>query len=163
MKSVCLLSSENRPWSAGICFALGLRGSAERRLTTSALEIFSAPGDDVLFASAGTLGFCLGLRFCHRRSILPKIFETIGRHFGVSNRVHDVPVAHVVLERSGIVPVVELIAGRMPQHVRMNWEREFCGFSCSGDHFQEARRRRRTTALGDEDGMWEVHGSELSR
>ena len=36
----------------------------------------------------------------------------------------DVLVAEIVLQGSGIVPVVgKLIAARMPQHVRMQWER----------------------------------------
>jgi hypothetical protein len=37
-------------------------------------------------------------------SVLPEILEPIGRHFGISNRVHDIFVAYVVLECSGIVP-----------------------------------------------------------
>jgi hypothetical protein len=38
--------------------------------------------------------------------------------------VLDVPVAEIVLQGTGIVPVVgKLIAARMPQHVRMQWER----------------------------------------
>jgi hypothetical protein len=35
-------------------------------------------------------------------SVLPEIPEPTRRHFGVSNRVHDILVAHVVLEVSGI-------------------------------------------------------------
>jgi hypothetical protein len=38
--------------------------------------------------------------------------------------VLDVLVAEIVLQGSGIVPVVgKFIAARMPQHVRMQWER----------------------------------------
>jgi hypothetical protein len=38
--------------------------------------------------------------------------------------VLNVLVAEIVLQGTGIVPVVgKLIAARMPQHVRMQWER----------------------------------------
>jgi len=36
-------------------------------------------------------------------SVLPEILELIGRHLGVSNRVHDIFVAHVMLEGSGVM------------------------------------------------------------
>jgi hypothetical protein len=36
-------------------------------------------------------------------SVLPEILEPIRRHFGVANRVHDIFVAHIVLEGSGVV------------------------------------------------------------
>jgi hypothetical protein len=50
-------------------------------------------------------------------SVLPKAFEPIRSHFGVSHRVHDILMAHVVLERSGVVPVIgELVAGGVPEH-----------------------------------------------
>jgi hypothetical protein len=43
--------------------------------------------------------------------VLPEILKPIRRHFGVSNRVHDVFVTHVVLEGSGVMPIVgELVA-----------------------------------------------------
>ncbi len=89
---------------------------------------------------------------CRQQSVLPEILEPIGSHFGVPHRVHDVLVAHVVLERPGIVPVVgELIARRMPQHMRMDRKWELGGFSGPGDRFEESRSRGRTAALGDED------------
>ena len=44
-------------------------------------------------------------------SVLPEILEPIRRHLGVSNRVLDIFVTHIVLEGSGIVPIVsELVA-----------------------------------------------------
>jgi len=39
-------------------------------------------------------------------SVLPEVLEPIRSHFGVSHRVHDVFVAHVVLQGSSIVPIV---------------------------------------------------------
>jgi hypothetical protein len=45
-------------------------------------------------------------------SVLPEILEPIRRHFGVSNRVRDIFVTHVVLERPSVMPIVgELVAG----------------------------------------------------
>jgi hypothetical protein len=65
--------------------------------------------------------------------------------------VHDVFVPHVVLQGSGIVAVVgEFVAGGVPEHMRMNWEWELCGFSIPGDRFQESGSRSWTTSLGDE-------------
>jgi hypothetical protein len=92
-----------------------------------------------------------GLRPVKPVSILPEILEPIRRHLGVSNRVHDIFVPHVVLEGSGVVPVVgELIAGGVPEHVRMDREWELCGFSSPGDCLQESRSRGRPPALGNE-------------
>ena len=52
--------------------------------------------------------------------ISPEVFEPIGRELGVADGVLDILVAEIVLQGSGIVPVVgKLIAARMPQHVRM--------------------------------------------
>lgn len=55
-----------------------------------------------------------------------------------------------MLEGSSIVAVVsQFVAGGVPERVRMNWERELCGFSSPGDCFQETCRRGGTTALGN--------------
>ena len=48
------------------------------------------------------------------------------------------------------MPVVgELVASGVPQHVRVDWEREFCSFSSPSDHFQESGSRCGPAALGD--------------
>jgi hypothetical protein len=66
-----------------------------------------------------------GGRICGRTSsqitlISPEVAEPVGRKLGVSDSVLDVLVAEIVLQGSSIVSVVgELIAARMPQHVRM--------------------------------------------
>ena len=84
-------------------------------------------------------------------SVPPEILKPIGRHFGVSHRVHDVFVAHVMLEGSSIVPIVgELIPSGVPKHVRVDRERQLSSLSGPSDHFQETRRRGRTAALGNE-------------
>ena len=75
-------------------------------------------------------------------SVAPEIFEPVRRHLGIPNRVHDVLVAHVMLERSGVMPVVgEFVTGGVPEHVRVNREGELCGLSSSGDCFQESCSR----------------------
>ena len=64
-----------------------------------------------------------------------EVFKPIRSHFGVSHGVHNIFVAHVVLERSCVMAIVgELVAGRMPQHVRMDGEWEFRAYSSPGDH-----------------------------
>ena len=48
-------------------------------------------------------------------------------------------MAEIVLQGSGIVPVVgKLIAARMPQHVRMQWERHLGGLAEPLDEMVEA-------------------------
>jgi hypothetical protein len=39
-------------------------------------------------------------------SVLPEVLEPIRCHFGVPDRVHDVFMAHVMLEGSRVVPIV---------------------------------------------------------
>ncbi len=81
-------------------------------------------------------------------SVSPEVFEPIWRHFGIGNRVHNVLGAHVVLEGPGVMPIVgELIAGRVPEHVRVDWQWKFCGYFSPGDRFEESRRGSGTAAL----------------
>ena len=48
-------------------------------------------------------------------SVLPEVLEPIRSHFGVSYRVHDIIVAHVVLKGSGVMPIVgEFVASGVP-------------------------------------------------
>ena len=48
-------------------------------------------------------------------------------------------MAEIVLQGSGIVPVVgKFIAARMPQHVRMQWERHLGGLAEPLDEMVEA-------------------------
>ena len=55
--------------------------------------------------------------------ISPEVAEPVGRKLGVADGVLDVLVAEIVLQGSGIVPVVgKFIAACMPQHVRMQGE-----------------------------------------
>ena len=52
--------------------------------------------------------------------IAPEVAEPVGRKLSVADGVLDVLVAEIMLQGTGIVPIVgKLIAARMPQHVRM--------------------------------------------
>jgi hypothetical protein len=56
-------------------------------------------------------------------SVPPKILESIGRHFGVLDRVLDVLVAQVVLQGPRVVAVVgQLEPAGMAKHVRVDRE-----------------------------------------
>ena len=56
-------------------------------------------------------------------SASPKVLESIGRHFGVSDRVLDVLVAEIVLQSPCVVAIIgELKTTGMAQHVRVDWE-----------------------------------------
>src|SRR5579862_5514030 len=84
-------------------------------------------------------------------SIFPKGFEPIRRQFCVSNGVLDVLVAQIVLHRARVLPVIrQLIAARMPQHMRMDreWKRPVLPYP--GDHLPEAGRRDWCSSLREE-------------
>ena len=84
--------------------------------------------------------------------IAPEVAEPVGRKLGVSDGVLDVLVAEIVLQGSGIVPVVgKFIAARMPQHVRMQWERHLGGLAEPLDEMVEADGAHWSAALRDED------------
>lgn len=57
-------------------------------------------------------------------SILPKVSKAVWRHLGVANRVLDVLVPEISLQRPGIVALAsQQIAAGMPKHVRMDRKR----------------------------------------
>src|SRR5262245_46427175 len=57
------------------------------------------------------------------RSASPKVLESVGRHFGVPDRVLDVLVAKVVLQGPRVVAIVgELEPAGMAKHVRVDRE-----------------------------------------
>jgi hypothetical protein len=59
----------------------------------------------------------------------PKILESVGRHFGVSDGVLDVLVPEVVLQGSRIVTIIgELEPTGMAQHVGVDREWHVSGF-----------------------------------
>ena len=62
-------------------------------------------------------------------SVPPKILESVGRHFGVSDRVLDVLVPEVVLQGPRVVAIVsQLEPTGMAKHVRVDREWHLGGF-----------------------------------
>lgn len=60
------------------------------------------------------------------RSIFPKIFESLRTQFRIAHGVRDVPMPQVLLNRPRVVPLIgKLVAGGVPEHVRMDGEGEF--------------------------------------
>src|SRR6516164_9710831 len=56
-------------------------------------------------------------------SVPPKILESVGRHFGVSDRVLDVLVPEVVLQGPRVVAIIgQLEPAGMAEHVRVDRE-----------------------------------------
>src|SRR5262245_55770979 len=99
-----------------------------------------------------------------RSSLVPKVFEPVGRQLGIAHGVLDVLVAEIVLQGSGVVPVVgKLIAARMPQHVRVQGERHPCGLAEPLDEMVKADGAHWSAALGDEDvSLSRILTSELA-
>jgi hypothetical protein len=53
--------------------------------------------------------------------VLPKSLKPVGRQLCVAHRVRNVSMAEVRLDAPGVLaPVGEVVAGGVPQHVRMN-------------------------------------------
>src|SRR3954451_12777655 len=84
-------------------------------------------------------------------SIFPEGFEALGGELGVAHRVLDGLVAEVMLHSPRVLAVVDqLVAARMPQHVRVYRERKRCSLPCAGEHITKAGRRHRRASLSDE-------------
>jgi len=64
------------------------------------------------------------------RLIFPKALEPIRAELRVAHRVRDIPMPEVLLNRSRVLALTrELEPARVPQHVRMDREGEFCEFA----------------------------------
>src|SRR5262249_45310718 len=84
-------------------------------------------------------------------SVLPKVFEPVGRHFGVSDRVLDVLVAQVMLQGPRVVAVVgQLEATGMAKHVRVDREWHLGGLAEALNEPVETDGADRSAALGNE-------------
>ena len=82
---------------------------------------------------------------------LQKFLNLPGRHLRIADGVRDVPVPEVVLDRPGVVAVVgELVAGRVPKHVRIDREGEARQGTCPGHQLSDGCRCHWPAALGDE-------------
>src|SRR3954465_15584556 len=81
--------------------------------------------------------------------IFPEGFEAVGCELGVAHRVLDVLVPEIMLQSPRVLAIVgQLVAARMPQHVRVHWEGKAASLPRAGQHLAKAGRRHRRTALG---------------
>src|SRR5262252_10221921 len=68
-------------------------------------------------------------------SISPEILEPIRRERRVANRRSNRPVAKIVLDRSGVAPIVgQLVAARVAQHMAADLEREARRLASTRNH-----------------------------
>jgi transposase-like protein len=59
--------------------------------------------------------------------VLPEAFEALWREFGVAHGIPNTTMPEKSLNAARVPPVVsQLITRRVPQHVRMHWERKPC-------------------------------------
>src|SRR5262249_29049056 len=66
--------------------------------------------------------------------VLPELLEPAGGQFCIAHSMADVPMAQVLLDRTGVVPFVgQLESARVPQHMRVNRERKAGGFADACD------------------------------
>ena len=78
------------------------------------------------------------------RLVLPKPLEPLGAELRVSHGVPNIFVPQVLLHGARVVAVVgELVAGGMPQHVRMNREGEGGELASAREELSKRRRRQR--------------------
>src|SRR5215813_4980398 len=84
-------------------------------------------------------------------SVLPEVPEARWRKLSVANRVLDVLVPEVVLERARVVAVIgEFEPAGMAQHVRMHVEGHLRGLPEPGNHPAEADRAHGRSPLAHE-------------
>src|SRR5947208_3427425 len=84
-----------------------------------------------------------------REDLAPEILEPVRRKLAVPDRVLNVLVTEIVLQGSGIVPVVcELESAAMPQHVRVNVEWHVATIADPAEQRIPALRRQRPATLG---------------
>ena len=82
----------------------------------------------------------------------PEIPETLGRKLGVTNRVLDVLMPEIGLQRPRVMTGVrQREAAAMTQHVRMNLERHPRSLADPTEQRVETLGRHRAATLGDED------------
>jgi hypothetical protein len=81
----------------------------------------------------------------------PKVLEPVGRHFGVPDRVLNVLVPEVVLQRPRVMAVVgKLEPTGMTKHVRVDWEWHLRGLADAVDESMETDGADGPAALGNE-------------
>jgi hypothetical protein len=86
-----------------------------------------------------------------RELVPPKVLESVGRHFGVPDRVLNVLVPEVVLQRPRVVAIVgELEPAGMAKHVRVDGEWHLGRLAEALDEAVEPDGADWPTALGNE-------------
>jgi hypothetical protein len=86
-----------------------------------------------------------------RSLILPEISEPLGRKFAIPNRMLDVFVAEIVLQRTSIHTLIgELEPSRVPQHVGMDRKRHLGGRPEPRHHPAKGNCGHRSAALAHE-------------
>src|SRR5215469_9993046 len=84
-------------------------------------------------------------------SVPPKILESVGRHFGVSDGVLNVVVPEVMLQGPGVMAIVgELEPTGMAKHVRVDREWHLGGLPEALDKPVETNGTDWPAALGNE-------------
>jgi hypothetical protein len=100
--------------------------------------------------STATIGVFKTEEFCKRGYSPPKIFEPTRRQFCVTNGRLYRPMSQVALQRSRVSPFVSQdVAGRVSEHVRVNFKRHFGRDAGALDQLLQARyaERRSTFAV----------------
>ena len=83
--------------------------------------------------------------------VTPEILEPVCRQFRVPNRVRDVPVPQVMLDRPRVLAVVdELIAGGVAEHVRVDRKAQTCRFPGPRHELPYGRGRHAPVPLAGE-------------
>ena len=83
--------------------------------------------------------------------VSPKVLESRGRQLRVADRVLDVLVTQVVLDRTRIMAIVgQLVACSMTQHVRVDGEPKPSTASGARDDLPRGRIGERAAAFADE-------------
>src|SRR5262249_33273883 len=98
------------------------------------------------------------------RSASPKVLEPVRRHFGVPDRVLNVLVSEVVLQRPRVVTIVgELEPTGVAKHVGVDWEWHLGGLADALDEAVKANRTDWPAALGNEDvSLFRVLAAQLT-
>ena len=84
-------------------------------------------------------------------SIAPERSESIWRELRVTDRVHDVAVAEIRLDRTGVHAVVGKVEARgVPKHVWVDWQADVCVLPCPRHQLMHRGLSDRAATLGDE-------------
>ena len=84
-------------------------------------------------------------------SVPPKVFEPVGRHFGIPDRVLNVLVPEVLLQGPRVVAIIcELEPAGMAKHVGVDREWHLGSLPDTLDEAMEANGADRPTAFGNE-------------